>query len=256
MILGIEGTGSQGWPDLHLRRSFVRRIVHASPHKPASYFIGPNNPGSDGRTIMDGAFQTLSNGGHNKPIILVGYSRGAAYCLELCKRWMGTIDVLVMFDAVARQADTEIPDKVPGNVALCFHAYRDPRTGSRYFFGNVGLSVESRSTQFHKKMFYGSHGAIGGTWYDAAADEGTVGNFAGNALTHAAGAGVDDRQQLNAAPYAMTGMKEDQQASKEVADWIWPLLIEAGVLPAKADRYHTAPPFTGSKTAGVRNMVR
>lgn len=256
MIIGIEGTGSQGWGDLDLRRTFVRRILHESALKPASYFIGPNNAGSDGRTIMDGAYTALANGGHNKPVVLVGYSRGAAYCLELCKRWKGTIDVLVMFDAVARQTDTDIPDKVPGNVAECFHAYRDPRAGSRYFFGNVGLSAASRSTKFQKAMFYGSHGAIGGTWYDAANDEGTAGNFTGNIVTNMAGAGVDDRQKLNIAPYAMTNAISDRNAATAVADWMWPLLVDAGVLPRGADKYHTAPPFTGSRTPGVRNMVR
>jgi pimeloyl-ACP methyl ester carboxylesterase len=256
MIIGIEGTGSQGWGDLDLRRTFVRRILHSTTHRPASYFIGPGNTGMDGSTIIAGAYQALVNGAHNAPIILVGYSRGAAYCMEIAKRWKKPIDILVLFDAVARQGDIDIPEKVPGNVVKCFHAYRDARTGSRYFFGNVGLYPESRSTDFKKKMFPGSHGAIGGTWYDAANDEGTKGNYTGAAVTRAFGGGVDDRQKLPVGMSATTDIIADKKAADAVADWIWPLLVEAGVVPAKSERYHTAPPFTGSRTAGVRNVIK
>lgn len=254
MIIGIEGTGAQGWGDLDLRRTFVRRILQASTLRPASYFIGPNNEGSDGQTIVAGAYQALANGAHNKPIVLVGYSRGAAYCMEMCKRWQGPIDVLVMFDAVARQPDMDIPEKVPANVAVCFHAYRDPRAGSRYFFGNVGLSAASSKTAFQKKMFPGSHGALGGTWWDAASDEG--GNLAGDWITWGAGAGVDDRQKLGVASYPKTSSIADRNASTAVIDWMWPLLVGAGVVPAGSDRYRTAPPYAGSRVPGVRNMVR
>lgn len=256
MIIGIEGTGSQGWENDNLCRTFVRRILHATTLRPASYFIGPSNTGFDGQAIVNGAMDALLNGARSGPIVLVGYSRGAAYCLELCQRFVGTIDVLVMFDAVARQTDMKIPEKVPGNVALCYHAYRDPRAGSRYFFGNVGLTHASTSTKFEKKMFYGSHGAIGGTSYNAASDEGTVGNFVGNIVTTAVGAGADDRQHLNIAPYAMTSSAADAKAAAAVVEWIVPRLVKAGVVPSGNGQLHNAPPFTGSRLPGVRNMIR
>lgn len=179
MIIGIEGTGSQDWGNLEMRRTFVRRILDQTRLRPASYFIGPNMSGSDGQKIIDGAFQALMNGRHNKPIVLVGYSRGAAYCMKLAEmlanQYTEAVDYLVLFDAVARQREFDIPDNIPANVLNCFHAYRDPRMGSRYFFSNVGLKPANHfATKFVSAMFRASHGGMGGTWYDAKNDEGTV----------------------------------------------------------------------------------
>ncbi len=248
MIIGIEGTGSQDWGNEDLNRTFVRRILHQTHLRPASYFIGPNAQGSDGAEIMDKAETTLKNGAHNGPIVLVGYSRGAAYCMEIARRFKKPVDVLVMFDAVARQSDVDLPETVPSNVKRCFHAIRDPRAGSRYFFQNVGLAPESPTTHFERKMFFGSHGAVGGTSYNAAEDE--SGNSVGNAV-----ATVDDRQLLNIPRQPVTNKQQDDKCAYDVATWMWPFLSRWGVLQGTPHPYDFAPDFKGSRVAGMRNVI-
>jgi pimeloyl-ACP methyl ester carboxylesterase len=248
MILGIEGTGSQDWGNEDLNRTFVRRIMHQTRLRPASYFIGPSKSGDDGAEIMDKAEITLKNGAHNGPIILVGYSRGAAYCMEIARRFKNPIDVLVMFDAVARQSDVDLPEKVPANVKRCFHAIRDPRAGSRYFFQNVGLVCESRATHFEHAMFFGSHGAVGGTFYNAAEEE--SGNSIGNAVMT-----VDDRQLLNIPSQPVTNLQQDHKCTHDVATWMWPFLLRWGVLQGNPSPFAFAPDFKGSRVAGMRNVI-
>jgi hypothetical protein len=267
MIIGIEGTGSQDWGQPDLRRTFVRRILDQSGHAPKWYLIGPAADGLDGWAIINGGWIKILES-NPSPLILVGYSRGAAYCMEIARKWGqrgGTVDVLVLFDAVARQADISLPEKVPANVKLCYHAYRNPAAGSRKFFENVGLHVESRQTKFEKKMFFGSHGAIGGTWYNAARDEGDGGNMFGDnvmglgrlAGSLGIGSAMGDRQLVSAPSLPITNEQTDRAAANAVAAWMWPRLAAAGVVPGGAQNiYRTAPVFNGSRKAGVANYVQ
>ncbi|HEY4253507.1 MAG TPA: hypothetical protein VGM87_20025 [Roseomonas sp.] len=248
MIIGIEGTGSQDWGNDDLNRTFVRRVLHQTRLRPCSYFIGPSKSGDDGAEIMDKAEIALRNGAHNKPVVLVGYSRGAAYCMEIARRLRDPVDVMVLFDAVARQSDVDLPEKVPSNVKRCIHAYRDPRAGSRYFFQNVGLVHESGLTQFEHKMFFGSHGALGGTSYNAADEE--SGDTLGNATFT-----VDDRQHLNIPRQPVTHKAQDDKCAIDVATWVWPFLLRWGVLQGNCDPFALAPDFKGSRVAGARNMI-
>jgi hypothetical protein len=257
MIIGIDGTGSQGWENLDLRRSFVRRILNETRIQPRYYFLGPNNAGSDGDNIIKGACELVRK--TSAPITLVGYSRGAAYCMEICARllryrWRAdpTVDVLVMFDAVARQGDIDLPEKVPSNVRRCFHAFRSAGAGSRYWFQNVGIGVDDRNaTKFEKAPFHGSHGALGGTWYDAKNEERVV--KPGNAVFWP---WIDDRNLTNAPRTPQTNEIQDRAASSGVAQWMWPRLVAAGVLPAGANPQNLAPPFTGSRVPGQYNRVQ
>lgn len=253
MILGIEGTGSQGWGNDDLMRTFVRRVLHQTTLRPASYFIGPNDRGSDGLTIATAAKHAVESGRHNKPVVMLGYSRGAAYCMWIAEQLQAsgvTIDLLFMFDSVARQREFTIPDKVPSNVKVCYHAIRDPRAGSRYFFQNVGLTAENpRATRFTKKYFFGSHGALGGVSWDAAKDEygGTVGNATFT---------VDDRQHLNIPSQPVTNRAQDDACANDVALWAWDILERERIVPSAKNALNTAPAFSGSQKPGVRNMVK
>lgn len=178
MIIGIEGTGSQGWGQLNLRRTFVRRVLNQSPDNQRYFFIGPNLMGTDGSTIIDGAWEVLKRGAQQNPqvpIHLVGYSRGAAYCIELAYRMLDLpverrmVDTLILFDAVDRQPNIRA-DKIPANVRRCFHAYRDPRAASRNYFKNCGLYLSSVAAKinlpFEKHPFRATHGGMGGVpWH-------------------------------------------------------------------------------------------
>jgi pimeloyl-ACP methyl ester carboxylesterase len=286
MIIGIEGTGSQGWDNYDLRRTFVREVLEQSRERNKFYFIGPNNEGSDGSRIVKGAWKQLYVGGMiDSRIILVGYSRGAAYCMKLAEMWQQTwsdskpIDMLVLFDAVARNKYSDsrlldakakwegweevvIPEAVPASVSVVLHAVRNPQAGSRAGFGNVGLSVQDRGkTTMKIKQFMGSHGALGGTSYDAQSEEGVAflksdehasqvdSNFLLNSTMPA------DSRYDNAPKRPITDKRQDDTARALVGRWMWDLMKAYGVLPSSADFAHYALPFNGNRVPGHLNVV-
>src|SRR5687768_11613975 len=75
--------------------------------RPKYYFIGPNDPGTDAPQIINGAWWKVKND-FSEPLVLMGYSRGAAYCLDVClttqRHFNGSrpISALILFDAVLR----------------------------------------------------------------------------------------------------------------------------------------------------------
>jgi hypothetical protein len=287
MIIGIEGTGSQGWDQYDLRRTFVREVLEQSRERNKFYFIGPNNEGSDGARIVKGAWKQLYVGGMiDSKVILVGYSRGAAYCMKLAEMWQQTwgdskpIDALVMFDAVARNKYSDsrvlsakakwegweevvIPEAVPASVSLVLHAVRNPQAGSRAGFGNVGLSVQDRrKTTMKIKQFMGSHGALGGTSYDAQAEEGVAllktgeyasqvdSNFVLNSTMPA------DSRYADAPKRPITDKRQDDIARALVGRWMWDLLKLHGLLSNSADFARYAQPFVGNRVPGHLNVVQ
>lgn len=285
MIIGIEGTGSQGWDQFDLRRTFVRKVLEQNREHSKFYFIGPNNEGSDGDAIVKGAWKQLYVGGMiDSKIILVGYSRGAAYCMKLAEMWQKTwgdakpIDMLVMFDAVARNkysdswaltakawkegwTEVVIPEAIPASVSVALHAVRHPQAGSRAGFGNVGLSVQDRTkTGFKIKQFMCSHGAMGGTSYDAKAEEGI-----GFVKTYAIQGDTNwllnstmpaDSRYKNAPKYPVTNKHDDDVGMQLVGRWMWDLMKKHGVLSSSADFARNALPFTGSRVPGEANVVQ
>lgn len=272
MIIGIEGTGSQGWTQFELRQSLVRRILAQSNDPEKYYLIGPNTAATDGYKIVNAAWKTMTGGGFRSiatsRLVLVGYSRGAAYCLLLCKKAadVGHSNItLILFDAVARQGDMDIPDKVPASVGFCVHVMRDPRSGSRYAFSNVGRHVASGQTTYRKKLVYGSHSAMGGIpWGEG---EATWKETAGNAAMNAINAGMtltgqtigvggpSDRQHLNVSRQSVATFEDDQNAVEDIGRFVWQELKGAKVLPAGANYKNVAPVFQGSLIAGVVNKV-
>jgi hypothetical protein len=244
MLIGIEGTGMQEADQADLRRSYVLRTLCQSRLRNKFYFIGPNNPGTDGYQIVNGAWFLILKLLRENPgesVNLVGYSRGGAYCISLCENLrinhMGfnnnPVDCLILFDAVARQY-FDIPEKIPQNVKQCFHARRDPRTGSRFFFENIGLYPENpRATRFEKHMFFASHGGLGGMpWYSQA----EVGNWTGNVVAR-----PDDRQQTTAPEYPLITPAQDEAGSITVGQWMWDKMARAGVVPNASGYIHLAP---------------
>lgn len=271
MIIGIEGTGSQGWTQFELRQSFVRRILAQSQDPEKYYLIGPNTAGSDGYKIVNAAWKTMTGGSFRSiatsRLVLLGYSRGAAYCLLLCKKAadVGHSNItLILFDAVARQGDMDIPDKVPASVGFCVHVMRDPRSGSRYAFSNVARHAAAGTT-YRNKLVYGTHSAMGGIpWGEG---EATWTQKAGNSTMNAINAamnlsgrtvglgGPSDRQHLNVSRQAIATHEDDRKAVEEIGCFVWQELKGAKVLPAGANYKNCAPVFQGSLVAGAINKV-
>jgi hypothetical protein len=284
MIIGIEGTGSQGWDQYDLRRTFVRKVLEQSREHNKFYFIGPNNEGSDGDAIIKGAWKQLHIGGMiDSRIILVGYSRGAAYCMKLAEMWQTAwngakpIEIMVLFDAVARNkysdsyvlsakawkegwTEVAVPADIPASVSVTLHAVRNPMAGSRASFGNVGLSVQDRlKTSMKIRQFMCSHGAMGGTPYDAQAEEGI--NFVKSYAFPLDSNHVLNRTMPSDPRYAggpvrpTTDLQQDKIGSALVGRWMWDLMKTHGVLSSSADFAHNALPFTGSRIPGEANVV-
>lgn len=266
-------------------QSFVRKILHQSRDPNKYYFIGPNNEGSDGRKICDAAYDKAYEAPKSEPLILVGYSRGAAYCMKLAEwvaKYERRVDFLVMFDSVARNDynqsrvasryasmkgwdPVQIPMTVPPNVAICLHAVRDPYAGSRAGFGNVGLAAQDpgRTALFIRQDFFCSHGAMGGTPYDAVNEEGTTDHFGHTAQGLGANSNwmlnntmPSDPRYANAPKHPVTNAAQDKAGSAAVGIWMWDLLRRFKIVPTQAEFHKSAPAFSGSQRPGAPNPMR
>jgi hypothetical protein len=175
LLAGIDGTGTSDDAayTTEFANSFVRvltRIWRADG--PAFYQRGPSELGIETRQLAYRAagfiiHQLTPRKAMNQRtgVFLVGYSRGAAALLDTCRQLQERnigVDCLLMFDAVDRTGEVD-GDLIPPNVRVCFHAIRDPMTLSRSWFGNCGRQRESLATGYNEKMFFCTHGALGGT---------------------------------------------------------------------------------------------
>ena len=104
-----RGHGRAGLGQLRSRRTFVRKVLEQSREQKQVLLHRAQQRGQRRRPDHQGAWKRLYVGGMiDSKIILVGYSRGAAYCMKLAETWQRAwggakqIEVLVMFDAVAR----------------------------------------------------------------------------------------------------------------------------------------------------------
>ena len=102
--------------------------------------------------------------GVSDPIVLTGYSRGAAGVVELAaelKRRRMDVLALMMFDCVDRHLafDAEV---IPNNVGHVMHVVRDKKSSSREGFGNDGMRY-SAPTEYPKAYSFNcTHGGMGG----------------------------------------------------------------------------------------------
>lgn len=111
---------------------------------------------------------TYTPGPDGPPLVYVfGYSRGGFIAMCFCEylRRLGIeVRYLGLFDAVDRDMSMDLPynvSVVPTNVQVCRHAIRDPKIGSRPWFGNTGTQMDAtRDWQLAK--FPGTHAAMGG----------------------------------------------------------------------------------------------
>ena len=79
--------------------------------------------------------------GGSDPILLTGYSRGAAGAVAIAKKLQRknlNVNAMLLFDCVDRHLfiDAEV---IPNNVENVFHVVRSDASGSRESFGHDGL---------------------------------------------------------------------------------------------------------------------
>jgi hypothetical protein len=110
---------------------------------------------------------TYTGSDSDRPTIFVfGYSRGGYIAMCFCEylRQVGLgVRYLGLFDAVDRDATMDghyATSVVPTNVQTCYHAIRDPKIGSRPWFGNTGTAMTQ--ADWHLQKFPGTHAAMGG----------------------------------------------------------------------------------------------
>jgi hypothetical protein len=175
ILVGIDGTGSAMLPgsgrdkdyDIAFADSFVRRIcLKGGPY--AKYFRGPVALGGGLMNAIAGGRQhivaTRSTAGA-QPVLLTGYSRGAAGVVALAKELKDldiSVEAILLFDCVDRHVGIDA-DVIPENVAHVFHVVRDPATSSRESFGNDGLRYHAGKTSYDGAFkFMCTHGGMGG----------------------------------------------------------------------------------------------
>jgi hypothetical protein len=179
IIVGIDGTGSAFTPgeqrdrdyDVAFKDSFVSRIC-----KPESankkYFRGPVALGGGLVSAINEGFNFITmrrRGLPNEPILLTGYSRGAAGVVSLAKKLQNAginVQAMLLFDCVDRHLfiDAEV---IPNNVGFVHHVIRDPRSGSRESFSNDGLRYTPPTVYPAAYTFMCTHGGMGGCPWDA-----------------------------------------------------------------------------------------
>lgn len=77
-----------------------------------------------------------SSGIKNYRIFLVGYSRGGSECVflaHLLQRAGLQVEAMFLFDAVNMTVDLRQYKKIPSNVKVCHHAYRNPKFADPYW---------------------------------------------------------------------------------------------------------------------------
>lgn len=178
LLVGIDGTGSAVTPgeqrdrdyDVNFANSFVSRLCKP-PTRNRRYFRGP--------VALGGGLVDAINDGYNfltmrhrqnpeEPILLTGYSRGAAGVVSLSGRLKKAnipVKALLLFDCVDRHLfiDAEV---IPNNVGYVMHVIRDPKSGSRESFSNDGMSYSPPTIYPNAYSFMCTHGGMGGTPWD------------------------------------------------------------------------------------------
>lgn len=174
ILVGIDGTGGGFAPgasrdrsyDLDFRDSFVRKICNRQPT--ARYFRGPVTLGGGLLEAVEGALAFVNERRRqapDEPILLTGYSRGAAGVVVVAERLKSAgarVRALMLFDCVDRHLAFDAAS-IPNNVDHVMHVIRDPAARSRMSFGNDGLRYQSPTRYEPIKKYMCTHGGMGGT---------------------------------------------------------------------------------------------
>jgi hypothetical protein len=179
LLVGIDGTGSAFTPgagrdseyDIAFANSFVSRLCKPQTNN-KRYFRGPVALGGGLVDAITAGFNFLIQRHKEtpgEPILLTGYSRGAAGVVSLAGRLQRagvSVRAMLLFDCVDRHMfiDAEV---IPNNVGHVMHVIRDPRSGSRESFSNDGLKYRPPTVYPNAYTFMCTHGGMGGTPWDA-----------------------------------------------------------------------------------------
>jgi hypothetical protein len=177
ILVAIDGTGEDIWPsqsrneryDATFAKSFVKRLYDRSPALHKEYLRGPLALGgglmsavSEGRNFILGRRRANVN----EPILLAGYSRGAAGVVAVAARLQSEkieVKAMLLFDCVDRHIGVNT-EYISDNVRHVLHLVRDLGSGSRVNFDNSGRHPHE-STEYEEYSFHCTHAAMGGMPY-------------------------------------------------------------------------------------------
>lgn len=175
IMVGVDGTGpySDSEYAAAFKTSFVRQLTSSDQFHGKDYIRGPGTDGTSTGSLAKAAadqarvwFIAVKRRPSLTPrIFLTGYSRGGAAVLQaahILKEQNINVHGLLLFDAVDRSVSID-RTVIAGNVSHCRHAIRDPRTGSRDWFGNCGTMKSVEVSDAYQAKFFTTHGGMGGT---------------------------------------------------------------------------------------------
>jgi hypothetical protein len=223
MFIGIDGTGppsdAQYYRDM--RHSFVHELYRQSRETHRHYVRGPTLLGLETKGTAAHVVKLIlrwQKATGDRRIFLSGYSRGGAVCivaarmlLELAKterHVSDSIECMALFDAVDRDVFTD-SSAIPANVGHVYHALRDPKVCSRWYFGNCGTSTGA-PTIFTRSQFYSTHAGMGGM------------PWTGDKPLRFWGDGAFASPTIS--------KEQDIQGSTKVKEWMWQRLRPHGVV--------------------------
>jgi hypothetical protein len=174
ILVGIDGTGGGVAPgasrdrayDQDFANSFVRKICNGK--QSARYFRGPVTLGGGLPEAIDGGVSFINERRRqfpDEPILLTGYSRGAAGVVVVAKRLKAQgvrVRAIMLFDCVDRHLAFDAAT-IPDNVDHVKHVIRDPAARSRMSFGNDGMRHQPPTQYEPIKRYMCTHGGMGGT---------------------------------------------------------------------------------------------
>jgi pimeloyl-ACP methyl ester carboxylesterase len=263
-FFGFDGTGSQNWSQVDLRRSFVHKMVNQAITDHRFYYLGSDDAGGNTENIINRALGRAAGVIDNKGVTeinVAGYSRGGFIAVVFCAALKELfpkvkVPVMTLFDPVDRNLSVRVsggknarsPQQgadgttITNNVKFVIRAVRDPAYGSRLYMDNCGLWNETGPNIIHNK-FSCSHSGAGGLPWDAAF-------FENGNITQALAAGDPAQAQNKIAALGVTyrgksrlaifekrcSLNEatDRKGSYELGAWVWKYLAKREVVPEGA----------------------
>jgi pimeloyl-ACP methyl ester carboxylesterase len=181
MLIALEGSS----PTIRGENNYkyyVWKVYRDTKQSPKIYKEGPAavswGPSPINIRKMANAATTFIRN-NSGPIFLIGWSRGAAACIQVALdldrgSYANKIEAMFLFDAVDQDGSTsDFLNYVPGNVKNCYHAIATKKSWvDRQLFPTCGKTWHG-SVNMVAKNFNTSHGGIAGT----GGDDGDAGSW-------------------------------------------------------------------------------
>jgi pimeloyl-ACP methyl ester carboxylesterase len=183
MLIAMEGSS----PTISGENNYKYYVwqAHRATTQPSTYILGPaavswGLSGINIRTMADHATRFIRQ--HEGPINLVGWSRGAAACvqvaLDLKRSGFGrNIDAMFLFDPVDQDGSTgDFLNMIPDNVTNCYRGKATKKNRLDRALFPTCANFYQPGVNYITRDFNTSHGGIAGTEGGTRGDDG-AGNW-------------------------------------------------------------------------------